>query len=57
MAEVIKVEYKRTVEGLYTVSHSGLNPKGLTPQAMLCASSPMDFQDLLQDKGNGKVTL
>lgn len=22
-----------------------------------CASSPMDFQDLTQDKGNGKVTL
>lgn len=24
---------------------------------MLYASSPMDFQDLAQDKGNGKVTL
>ena len=57
MVKVIKVEYKRSVEGLFTVSHSGLNPKGLTPRAVLRTSSPMDFQDLMQDKGSGKVTL
>lgn len=40
---------------MFTVSHSGLNPRSLTPQAVLCASSSLDFQDLMQNKGSSRI--
>lgn len=54
--EVIKAECPRNVEGLFPAEHPGLNPKDLTPAAVLCASSSTDSQDLMQDKGSGKMT-